>query len=154
MVLSAGNFLRSFFYFKKLDYVANKRLTLQAGLGLLKTEIRRATLEPTLRDNDFERAPGVTATIGARVEPVDGLVVSVQGRYSDGYYSDDLNTAALRVGSYFLGNAQISYQWGPARLFALATNVFDKAALVQRFGNDTANVTDPREYNLGIELRF
>jgi outer membrane receptor protein involved in Fe transport len=137
----------------QLNFTASKRLQLQAGLGLLGTEIRRVG-DPSLEGNAFERAPGLTATLGVRAEPVDGFVLSVNGRYSDGYFSDDANDPALRVGSYFLANAQASYQLGPVRLFAFATNLFDEFALLQRFGDGTANVTDPREYGAGMEIAF
>jgi outer membrane receptor protein involved in Fe transport len=138
----------------QLSYVPTDRLALDFGLGLLQTEIERVTGEPSLEGNEFERAPGVTAAIGARFEPIDNLTLSAQGRYVDDYFSDDANTPAFRIGSYFIANAQIAYQWGPARLFAFATNIFDEFTLLQQFDAETANVNDPREYGAGLELRF
>ena len=138
----------------QLSYVPTDRLTIDAGLGLLKTEIERVTGEPTLEGNEFERAPGITATIGARIEPIDNLTLSAHGHYVDDYFSDDANTPAFRIGSYFIANAQIAYQWGPARLFAFASNIFDEFTLLQQFDAENANVNDPREYGAGLELRF
>jgi outer membrane receptor protein involved in Fe transport len=110
--------------------------------------------EPVLEGNEFERAPGVTASLGVRLEPVRNLVLSAQGRYVDDYFSDDANTPEFRIGSYFTANAQVAYQAGPARLFAYATNLFDEFTLLQQFDAENANVNDPREYGAGVELRF
>lgn len=138
----------------QLSYVPSKVVAFDLGLGLLETEIRRVSAEPTIEGHEFERAPGLTANFGVRVEPITNLVLSAQGRYVDDYFSDDANTPELRIGSYFIANAQVAYQAGPARLFAYVTNVFDEFTLLQRFDATNANVNDPREYGAGIELRF
>ncbi len=136
------------------QFEATKTLAFDLALGLLGTEIERVSGEPSLEGNDFERAPGATATIGARWEPVPGLTLSGQGRYVDDYFSDDANTPELRIGSYFLANAQIAYEWQGMRLFGYATNIFDEFTLLQQFDATNANVNDPREYGVGIEVRF
>lgn len=136
------------------SYRANEMLTLDFALGLLETKIKRVTGEPQIEGNAFERSPGATATLGVRFEPVENLVLSAQGRYVDGYFSDDANTPELRIEDYFLANAQVSYEVGPARLFVYATNVFDTFTMLQEFDATTGNVNDPREYGAGVELRF
>lgn len=136
------------------SYRASDALTIDLGLGLLATQIRRVTGEPQIEGNDFERAPGATATLAVRWEPVDNLTLSAQGRYVDDYFSDDADTPEFRVGSYFLANAQVAYEWRGVRLFAYATNIFDEFVIVQQFDTETGNVNDPREYGLGLEFRF
>lgn len=138
----------------QLSYVPSEIVAFDLGLGLLETEIRRVSAEPAIEGNEFERAPGVTASLSVRVEPVANLVLSAQGRYVDDYFSDDANTPALRIGSYFIADAQVAYQVGPVRLFAYATNLFDEFTLLQQFDAEIATVNDPREYGAGIELRF
>jgi len=138
----------------QVSYTPSKIVAFDLGVGLLETEIRRVTAEPVIEGNAFERAPGLTASLGVRVEPIANLTFSAQGRYVDDYFSDDANTPAFRIGSYVIADAQIAYQVGPARLFAYATNLFDEFTLLQQFDATNANVNDPREYGAGIELRF
>jgi iron complex outermembrane receptor protein len=138
----------------QLAYTPSDAFTLGLGVGLLGTEIRRVTGEPQIEGNDFERAPGATVTLSTRWEPVENLTLSAQGRYVDGYFSDDANTPELRIGSYFLANAQVAYEWRGVRLFAYATNIFDEFVILQNFDGTTGNVNDPREYGVGLEFRF
>jgi outer membrane receptor protein involved in Fe transport len=152
--LAAAEDARSYGAEIQLSYVPSRQLALDVALGLLETEIKRVSAEPELEGNAFERSPGVTASLGARWEPIPELVLSVQGRYVDDYFSDDANTPAFRIGSHFIANAQASYRLGPARLFVYATNLFDEFALLQQFDPENANVNDPREYGAGIEVRF
>ena len=130
------------------------------GLGLLDTEIRRNKQNPAMEGNEFERAPSLSFSFGLTAEPWPNLVFSTQGRFTDDYYSDDDNTPELAMDSYFFADAQLSYTWRPAhlpdtavRLFVFATNLFNNFYGLQSYG-DFASVSSPREYGVGLELRY
>lgn len=138
----------------QLHYRAHPTLAFDLGVGLLNTELRRVSGQPDLEGKKFQRAPGATATLGVRWEPIDNLTVSAQGRYVDDYFSDDANRPQFMIDSYFLANAQLSYEFRDFRLFGYVTNAFDEYILLQDFGFDTATATDPRRYGVGLEFRF
>ena len=138
----------------QLRYRAHRSLSLDLGVGLLSTKLKRVTGQPDLEGKEFQRAPGATATLGLRWKPIENLTISAQGRYVDDYFSDDANSAAFAIGSYFLADAQIAYEYRGVRLFGYVTNVFDEYHLLQDFGFNTATATDPRRYGVGLEFRF
>jgi len=138
----------------QLRYRAAPTLSFDLGVGLLSTELKRVAGQPDLEGKKFQRAPGATATLGVRWEPVENLTLSAQGRYVDDYFSDDANRAAFAISSYFLANAQIAYEYRGVRLFGYVTNLFDDYHLLQDFGFNTATATDPRRYGIGLEYRF
>lgn len=136
-------------------YRPNARLGLRAGLGLLDTRIDRFSVSSTpIVGKDFQRSPHVTASVAVDWTPINRLTLNAQGRYSSSSYSDDLNTAALRIDSTFNLDAQASYQLGPARLFAFVRNVFDEFQVVQRYSAVLAAVNAPRRIGVGLELGF
>lgn len=135
-------------------FQVNDRLAVTGALGLLETELETVSLEPTLEGNEFERSPGVSASIGVDFEPIDNLNFNVQGRYTDSYFSDDANTALTEVDSFFAADARAAYSFGQVTVFAYANNIFDEFNTLQQFGAGTGVVTDPREYGAGIEFRF
>lgn len=130
------------------------RVRLNAALGLLKTEIRTVSLEPGIEGNEFERAPGLSASFGIDLEPIDSFTLNLQGRFTDNYFSDDANTQLSAVDGFFIADAQASYTFGGVRLFAFVTNLFDEFNTLQQFGPGTAVVNDPREWGVGATYRF
>ena len=133
---------------------ATSNLAFAAALGVLETELERVSLDPTQEGKEFERAPGASASFAIEYAPTEQWMLNVQGRYTDDYFSDDANTALTAVDSFFIADAKVSYSYGKATLFAYATNVFDEFTTLQQFGPNTAVVVDPREWGVGIELRF
>ena len=113
-----------------------------------------------MEGNEFERAPTVSLGFGLTVEPWSNLVLSTQGRFSDDYYSDDDNTSDFAVDSAFSMDVQLAYTFSQlfaldtnVRAFAYATNLFNNFYEQQIFG-DIASVSSPREYGVGLELRY
>ena len=135
-------------------FQATSQLALTGALGFLETELQTVSLDPTQEGNEFERAPGVSASFGVDFEPIENLSLNVQGRYTDDYFSDDANTAATRVDSFFAADARASYTFGNVTGFAYATNIFDEFNTLQQFGAGTGVVVDPREWGVGVEVRF
>jgi iron complex outermembrane receptor protein len=140
------------------SFAALKDLDLTASAGLLKTRIDRFG-DPNVQGNALPRSPAFSFTTGIVGRPFARLEASFDLRYSDAYYSDAFNTARGKTDPYFVGNAQVSYRVGPARLFVGATNIFNSfqpgydvpgAAPSQ----DIAYLLPPRRVTGGIDLSF
>lgn len=142
------------------------RLSVNVGAALLDTKTRRTLFpgDPSL-GRKFQRAPGFSATAGVDWQPVDGLRLSAQARTSSGYFSDDANTPALRIGGSTVVNARAAWTHGRLTVFGYARNLFDRFYMTRLFpplalpppsaprpAFGTAG--DPREFGLGVEARF
>lgn len=138
----------------EVSYTPVENLTLVGALGLLKTELEEYSIsaQPVV-GNEFNRAPSMTASARVLYEPIENLDFSLQGRYSDRYFSDDINDPTKEVASYFIADAQLSYTYKQLRMFVFATNIFDKFNVSQVYF-DTALVGNPREVGLGFEWRI
>lgn len=136
-------------------WTISDRLSLRAGLGLLDTEIRRftAAAEPIV-GNNFQRAPGVTASGAVSWTPIAKASLDLQARYGDGYQSDDSDTPELRVGSRFVADAQASYQLGPVRAFVYVRNLTDARYWQELYGPAFGTPGEPRRVGGGVEARF
>lgn len=139
-----------------IRFQASESLRLNAGLGMTDTKIQSDTTAGALTTgNEFQRAPGFTAVAGAVWTPIDPVELSAFARYSDGYFSDDANLAVNAVGSYVTMDLQASYNFGEARLFIDATNVFDEFYAVNVFSNGASGtIGDPRRVSVGLDYRF
>ena len=130
----------------------------------------------SLKGKEFSRAPSVSLSFGLTLEPLTGLVFSTQGRFTDEYYSDDGNLESNAIDSHFFTDAQLAYTFrnpylpeSEVRLFVFATNLFNNfyerqlwrsPPPVEGFASfdqsryHAANVSDPREYGIGLEMRY
>jgi iron complex outermembrane recepter protein len=138
-----------------LGWHINATLVLRAGLGLLDTRI----VEPTpalasLRGNEFQRSPAVTASAAIDWRPVAGWRLSAQGRHNSDYYSDDANTPGLAISGTTVLDARASYEKGQWQVFGYVRNVFDRFYLMSLNSNVRGTAGDPRQYGLGFELRY
>jgi outer membrane receptor protein involved in Fe transport len=129
-----------------------------ATLGLLKTEI---TKDPGsgAEGNDLPRSPLLTADFGIRYSHPQGLEFSFDARYSDSYFSDVLDTPRAKVGSFWLANTQLGYQFPHTRVFGYVRNLFnaDNPILIARGATpaaDIANIQHPRTYGIGVQVDF
>jgi outer membrane receptor protein involved in Fe transport len=138
-----------------LGWHISSEVVLRAGLGLLDTRI----VEPTpnlasLRDNDFQRSPSMTASAAIDWRPTSAWRLSAQGRYNSDYYSDDANTPGLAISGTAVLDARASYEKGQWQVFGYVRNVFDRFYLMSLNSNVRGTAGDPREYGLGFEVRF
>ncbi|WP_434291012.1 TonB-dependent receptor [Celeribacter sp. SCSIO 80788] len=150
-----------------VEFVASDALRLNAGLGLLHTEITSfdaATAD--LDGSEFARAPNYTLNLGAQWDVTDKLTLSGDVRYVDGYYSDDENTEAYKVDGYAIANVGASYRVSDnVRLFGSVTNLFDEEAATwlhsyRGYVNGAvssatvATVVEERGFNVGLTVDF
>jgi len=144
------------------EWRANDRLSARAAVGLLDTKITRTDAESEfLRGSEFERSPGLTASGGIDWVPVDALRLSAQVRHRAGYFSDDQESEALRIGPATFVDARASWTTGRVTLFGYVRNLFDTFRLQFLFGGGNPNAPpnlatahDPREFGVGLEARF
>lgn len=134
---------------------ASDAVAVSLGLGYNDTELEQYSLQPGVEGNVFARAPKFSASGSVFITPIENLTISLTGRYSGGYFSEDSNEALNRVGSAFFADAQIAYDTGPLRVFVSAQNLFDKDHIVL-FGNSGTRGTfaDPLEVMGGLQIRF
>jgi iron complex outermembrane receptor protein len=129
-------------------------------LGLLETEIEEFTASTKdLSGNEFALAPKVTTSLGATYRHASGWSIGFDGQYASSYFSDDDNDPAARFDSFMVFNAKASYAIKNYRLFAFVTNIFDKdyELLITPAGGGfpaTAQLGDPREFGVGVEVGF
>lgn len=136
------------------SWLATRNLELFGSLGLLKTEIEKFSASvQDLDGNEFARAPNVTASFGATYRFASGFSVGFDGRYVGAYYSEDDNNPAEKVGSRILFDARAEYAVENLRFFAFVNNIFDQDDPVLLFDGN-AQLVDPREFGVGLEIRF
>lgn len=137
------------------EFLATEKLRLSGGLGLLKTEVEKfsASVDEDAEGREFARAPNVTAIAGVEYEALPGLSLGAQVRYSDGYFSDEDNTEELEVEQFLVADVRMSYRRAGVELFAFVDNVFDHLYELETFDDSTV-VGQPREFGVGIALRF
>lgn len=157
IALQIGNAPKSHTYGAELEssWKATQRLRLHAALGLLRTRIDRTLVpsDPTL-DKEFQRSPRFTASGGIDWTPADRINLSARIRHNAGYFSDDRNLPALRVGSATRVDANATWNVGRFTLSAYARNIFDDFSLTYMFSESLATAAPPRELGVGIEARF
>jgi iron complex outermembrane recepter protein len=138
-----------------LAWRLGKGLLLRAGLGLLDTRIVEPTPESeSLRGNEFQRSPTLTASAAIDWRPVAGWRLSAQGRYNSDYYSDDANRPDLRIQGTAVLDARASYERGQWMVFGYVRNVFDTFYLTSLSSTVRGTAGDPRQYGLGFEVRL
>jgi len=143
------------------DWQATEALRLNAGLGLLETEITGFSDAPDLEGNAFARAPGTTLSLGASWDITDRFNVGGQVRYVDDYYSDTANSEIYDIEGYTLADLRMSYAINDRfELYGYVNNVFDqREPVLKQAARGTvpftqASMTAPRMIGFGIEGRF
>jgi iron complex outermembrane recepter protein len=139
----------------QLDWRATPQLDLGVGLGLLNTRVLRTELpnDPTL-NREFQRSPSFSGSARVVYRPTSIWRLSANLRTNSEYFSDDANTAALRIPGATFVDADVSRTMGPVTVTAYARNLLDRYALTYKFSTTAATARDPREYGLSLEVRL
>lgn len=140
-----------------LRLLATERLELFGEVGVLETKVTEYP-GSGIEGNELPRAPAVTADFGATYK-LGGFDVSVDGRYSDAYYSEVLNDPRGKTEPYWLANAQASYRFSKLRVFGFVSNMFDADDPVLLFPPTeftplSGNIQRPRTYGVGVQVDF
>ena len=143
-------------------YRAGNRVTVRAGLGLLRTRVLETTFptDPTL-GKEFQRSPHLSASAIVDWRPIDALRLSAAARYRSAYFSNDANSPALRIAPATIVDLRGAYEFGRFSAFGYVRNALDTFYLTYRFpvqagttNPPVATAGDPRETVIGIEARF
>jgi outer membrane receptor protein involved in Fe transport len=139
----------------ELDWRVGRRLSLRAGIGLLRTRITKtAPASDQLLGKEFQRSPEFTAAATVDWQPVEPLRVSAQLRHNSDYFSNDANNPALRIEEKTLVDGRVAYVAGPLTFFGYVRNLFDDFYLTLLTSPNLGSVGDPREFGFGLEGRF
>ena len=138
-----------------VEWRASRRLSARAGIGLLKTKITRTdSSHAQLLGNEFQRAPRFSGSAAIDWRPTDRLRLSAQVRRNSGYFSNDSETPALRVGGLTTLDARGAFDAGPVSLFGYARNLFNEFEMRFLFSPIVGFANDPRELGIGLESSF
>jgi outer membrane receptor protein involved in Fe transport len=134
---------------------ASPRLSLRAAVGLLGTRLIE-TSDPAdqARGRSFQRSPRLSASASAEWHPSARWRLSASVRHNSRYYSDDLNTPALRIGGVTRFDASAAYSAGRVTVFAYARNLFDRFELDALTDPTLGDAGEPRQLGAGIEASF
>lgn len=144
-----------------LDYRPTATLQLNAGLGLLKTEISKFSSALDYEGNEFARAPGTMLSLGGKWDVTDKLSLAGQARYVGNYFSDIENRDSYKIDSYTLVDLNANYAINDrVELYGYVNNLLDERApvlkQVARGGAPftQASMTSPRMVGIGIRGTF
>lgn len=144
-----------------MDWQARDNLRLRGGLGLLQTEIGKfSSAMADFTGKEFSRAPGYTISLAADWDITPQLRLSGDIRHSDGYFSDDENTADYAIDAYTVANTRLTYTAGSGmQFYGYVDNIFDERAPLYKHinrsvGGIEASMLEPREFGVGLTHRF
>lgn len=136
------------------EWQATEKLALNAGIGMLKTDIKRYP-NSGIEGNKLARAPSFSGKVGANYRLLDHLEIGTNYSYNSSYYSTADNLANSKVGHYDQLDVYLAYDFKHARITLYADNVLNSRKdilLVPRSGDITRQ--PERQIGLSTELRF
>ena len=136
------------------EWQAMEKLALNAGIGMLKTDIKRYP-NSGIEGNKLARAPSFSGKVGANYRLLDHLEIGTNYSYNSSYYSTADNLANGKVGHYDQLDVYLAYDFKHARITLYADNVLNSRKdilLVPRSGDITRQ--PERQIGLSTELRF
>lgn len=137
------------------------KLQVQAGLGLLETEIT----DPgdgyeTAKGNELSTAPGVTGSLGFIYNLTPNFDVGISARYVDEYFGGINNTEERIAGDYTVTRLSANYSSNNWTINAYVNNLFDEKALTiqepvsGRYPQGFAGILDPRSVGVTVTYNF
>lgn len=161
LVLNADK-ARSYGMELSAEYEALDNLRLRGSVGLLKTKLSKFSNASgaAFEGNEFGKAPSYTLGLGFDWDVVEDVTLSAEVSHTDGYYSTDENYPAYWVDSYTVANARLTYKPSETwQLYAYVNNIFDERSPTWKYDDRTAggivaSMLEPREYGLGLKVKF
>lgn len=136
------------------EWQATEKLALNAGIGMLKTDIKRYP-NSGIEGNKLARAPSFSGKVGINYRLLDHLEIGTNYNYNSSYYSTTDNLVNGKVGHYDQLDVYLAYDFKHARITLYADNVLNSRKdilLVPRSGDITRQ--PERQIGLSTELRF
>ena len=136
------------------EWQATEKLALNAGIGILKTDIKRYP-NSNIEGNKLARAPNFSGKLGAHYRLLDHWEIGANYSYNSSYYSTADNLINGKVGHYDQLDVYLAYDFKYARIMLYADNVLNSRKnilIVPRSGDITRQ--PERQIGLSTELRF
>ncbi|RVU82855.1 TonB-dependent receptor [Leucothrix sargassi] len=137
------------------------KLTVNGGLGLLKTEIKDAGDTYTdVNGNEMNMAPAFTAKVGAKYAMTNNFSLGLDYNYVDEYYSDLSNAEDTIAGGYGYANLKLKYKYRDFDIAAFVNNITDTQGVVYQGAVSTSNpdgyadILQPRNAGLSVTYNF
>ena len=136
------------------EWQATEKLALNAGIGMLKTDIKRYP-NSGIEGNKLARAPSFSGKVGVNYRLLDHLEIGTNYSYNSSYYSTADNLANGKVGHYNQLDVYLAYDFKHAKITLYADNVLNsrKDILLVPCSGDITRQPE-RQIGLSTELRF
>ncbi|QBF82789.1 TonB-dependent receptor [Shewanella maritima] len=136
-------------------------LQLVSGLGLLRTEIKKADADyGDIIGNKLNSAPEFTANLGLKYWFSDEFTAGISANYVSDYYGDINNTEERVAGDYVISRLNIDYQNDNWRVSGYVNNLFDEKGITSlepasgRYPVGYAAIVDPRNIGATVTYKF
>ncbi|WP_109077749.1 TonB-dependent receptor [Aggregatibacter kilianii] len=136
------------------EWQATDKLGLNAGIGVLKTDIKRYP-NSGIEGNKLARAPSFSGKLGAHYRLIENLEIGANYSYNSSYYSTADNLTNGKVGHYDQLDLYLAYDFKHARVMLYADNLLNSRKdilIVPRSGDVTRQ--PERQIGLSTEFRF
>ena len=137
----------------------SQSLVLNAGLGLLETDIKEAGADyAAANGNELNSAPQVTANLGLKYWLTQELHAGASVNYVDDYFGDFNNTDGRVAGGYTLTRVFANYDTGHWSVSAFVNNLLDEEEILTnepaggRYPNGYSAIIEPR--NMGLSVTY
>ena len=139
----------------EIDWRVSPRLSTRLSAGVLRTKLIDAGPDYSdFEGNEFARSPHFTIAASAIWQATHNLQLSLEARHRSGFFADDVNSAAVRIGGSTIVDARAEYRLGRVKAFVYARNLFNEFALLDRLAEVSGSAEDPRMVGVGIEAGF
>ena len=140
------------------QYLFDFGLRLYGAVGLLKTQLGDFSFQGCSGDNcdgnQYGEAPELTASFGGEYNHASGAFGSIATSYTGEFYQGIVNSDDLEVGSSFVVDARIGYDFGWYRVSAYANNLLDENYMTGIISPNEAYVGDPRAMGVEVSAQF
>ncbi|PWQ95163.1 TonB-dependent receptor [Leucothrix arctica] len=137
------------------------KLTVNGGLGLLKTDIKDAgDTYADVNGNELNMAPAFTANVDLKYAMTEKLNIGLNYNYIDEYYSDLSNSEDTIAGGYGYTNLKLQYKVRDFDIAAFVNNVTDVQGIVSQGASSTfypdgySDILAPRSAGLSVTYSF
>lgn len=135
------------------EWQATEKLVLNAGIGMLKTDIKRYP-NSGIEGNKLARAPSFSGKVGANYRLLDHLEIGTNYSYNSSYYSTADNLANGKVGHYDQLDVYLAYDFKHAKITLYADNVLNSRKDILLEPRVGITRQPERQIGLSTELRF
>lgn len=137
------------------EWQASSILKLDASVGLLQTEITKASsATPAVQGNEFGQDPNITASFEMNWKFLPKWSADARITHVGKAFNDFNNVQSDQVGDYTIANAGVTYQFSKSELRVFSNNLFDETGFTRFVSGSGADVTEPQEIGVSWTVFF